>query len=163
MKTEDIKKELEIILNNLSIAFSEISVENSLERVILSIESKDSPILIGNSGETLSALNHILRKIIEKKRGVDMGVIVDVNGYRKKAEERVKGVASMLGNRALTFKHSVEMDPMPSFERRIVHSVFQDHPNIVTQSEGFGKFRHVILKYVEQKELSLAKESNLNI
>ncbi len=151
MSNEDLKKELENILKGLGLTYSDISIENDAERTLLSVESSDSAILIGGSGETLAALNHILRKMIEKKNGADMSVTVDVNGYRKKAEEKVKGIASMLGNRALMFKSSVEMEPMSSYERRVVHSFFQNHPNIETHSEGFGKFRRVVLKYVEEK------------
>ena len=154
MNPDETKTELETLLGKLLIEKPEISVESTPERTLLKIESKDGPLLIGSGGETLYALNYILRKIMERKSGVEETIIIDVNDFRKSAEERVKGIATMLGERVLTFKHEVQMDPMPSFERRVIHSVFQDHPNIVTQSEGFGKFRHVILKYVEQKDAS---------
>lgn len=154
MKPDEAKAELEALLSKLLIEKPEISIETNIERTLLSVDSKDGHLLIGTAGETLYALNYIFRKIMERKNELVDTVVIDVNGFRKIAEERIRGIATMLGNRVLTFKHEVQMDPMPSFERRIVHSVFQDHPNITTQSDGFGKFRHITLKYVEQKDVS---------
>jgi predicted RNA-binding protein Jag len=57
----------------------------------------------------------------------------------------------MLAERARYFKSSIEMDPMSSYERMIVHAEFTETPDIATESAGFGKDRHVVLKYTEEK------------
>jgi spoIIIJ-associated protein len=53
----------------------------------------------------------------------------------------------MLAQRARLFKHDVEMSPMNPYERLVVHELFAEDPEIVTESAGEGKFRHIVLKY----------------
>ena len=77
-------------------------------------------------------------------------ISVDVNGYRERRAETLRGVAAMLAERARTFRHDVEMDPLPPYERLVIHSFFENHPWIVTESKGEGKLRRVILKYIEK-------------
>ncbi|MDO8492900.1 MAG: R3H domain-containing nucleic acid-binding protein [bacterium] len=152
MNGEELKKELEVILNLIPANFSEVRIEAVDGGTLLNVESSDSSILIGREGETLMAINHLFRRMQEKKNAATPhSVAVDVNGYRKKSEERIRGTARMLGERAVMFKHEVEMEPMGAYERRIVHSVFQDHPNIVTESQGEKNYRRVVIKYVECK------------
>jgi spoIIIJ-associated protein len=61
--------------------------------------------------------------------------------------ERVRENARMLAQRARLFKHDVEMSPMTSYERLVVHELFAEDPEIKTESAGEGKFRHIVLKY----------------
>ena len=57
----------------------------------------------------------------------------------------------MLGERAKVFKYDVEMSPMNSYERRIIHSLFANDREISTESVGEGKVRRVVLKYTNNK------------
>jgi spoIIIJ-associated protein len=76
-------------------------------------------------------------------------ISLDVNGYKEAQAERLKGVAKMLAERAKMFKHDVEMEPMSAYERLVIHSVFENDPTIRTESHGEGKFRRVVIKYVQ--------------
>lgn len=165
MRNEEIKQWLREVLNRIPVSIIGISIETAEpETTVFSIETAESGLLIGNNGETLQALNHLLRRVAEKKWGVSpdtlRSVVLDVNGYRKKNEERLKGIATMLGERAVGFKHEVEMEPMGAYERRIVHSFFQSHPNLTTESRGEGRRRHIVIKYVEEKTYNLQPTTN---
>lgn len=152
MKKDDVKNWTLSVFKNLGVSFEKIDEVENDGVTIFSVVSNDGRILIGQNGETLQAVNHLLRRVVD--RGIEdkeTRYLIDINGYRKQSEEKVKGIASMLGERALTFKSEVAMEPTGSFERRIVHSLFQDHPHLITESRGFGRDRHVVIKYVEDK------------
>ncbi len=148
---EEVLKELEHLLKALGVSVTSIEAKSATKGLTFAIQSPDSALLIGNQGETLDALTYILRRIIDNKFTDDAAreVSLDVNGYKEAQAERLKGVARMLAERAKMFKHDVEMEPMSSYERLIIHSAFENDPNIKTESYGEGKFRRVVIKYVE--------------
>lgn len=116
------------------------------------IDTPDSRFLIGRDGETLRSLNHIVRKMIEKNTGEDTAtsVFIDINGYQKKRFDSLKTIAHMMAERARYFKSNIEVDPMPAYERRIIHMFLEGHPDIKTESEGSGPTRRVVIKYIAQ-------------
>ena len=79
----------------------------------------------------------------------DTSFFIDVNDYQKKHIEDIRMKAQVLAERARYFKSSVEMDPMSSYERMIIHSEFAEVPDIKTESAGVGKDRRIIIKYTE--------------
>lgn len=153
---DEILKELEQLLSSLGISVTKIDIKSSPRGITLSVESPNSSILIGNHGETLDALTYLLRRIIDTKFVEDSArdISLDINGYKEAQAERLRGVARMLAERAKMFKHDVEMEPMTAYERLIIHSAFENDPNIKTESHGEGKFRRVVIKYIEPAESS---------
>lgn len=113
--------------------------------------SDDGHLLIYKNGEALASINHIIHKIIEKEigEGEDPGisVIFDVNNFQKKKVDSLKTIAHMMAERARFFKSSVEVDPMPPFDRRIIHEFLSEIPDIETESTGVGPHRRVVIKY----------------
>ena len=92
--------------------------------------------------------NSIARRIFETKHGVEAAsFLIDVNGYHENQMEAVRANARLLAQRARLFKHDVEMGPMSSYERLVVHELFAEDPEIKTESQGEGKFRHIVLKH----------------
>jgi len=121
-------------------------------RTVVSIESPDSKRLIGPHGEHLRALNMMARRLVEAQHGEESAsFLVDVNGYHEEKMETVRQNARMLAQRARLFKHDVELPAMSSYERLVVHELFSDDPEIKTESQGEGKFRHIVLKYSEKQ------------
>lgn len=121
------------------------------ERLTLRASVRDSKVVIGPNGEHLRALNHVLRRLLEKETGEEPRVayLLDANGYFEKKNDTVRANARMLGERARLFKHDVELSPMSAYERMLIHELFANDPEIKTESQGEGKFRHVVLKYVD--------------
>lgn len=130
-----------------------LGVEGAVElktghRTVVAVSSPDSARLIGPNGEHLRALNMIARRLVEQKYGEDAAnFLIDVNGYHETAMEKVRQGARMLAQRARLFKHDVDLEPMSSYERLVVHELFAEDPEIKTESAGEGKFRHIVLKY----------------
>lgn len=90
--------------------------------------------------------------MIEKTHGEDAAAfLIDVNGHHENKMEQVRQDARVLAQRARLFKRDVEMPPLSSYERLVVHELFANDPEIKTESAGEGKFRHIIIKYVDSK------------
>ena len=119
------------------------------ENLFFNVHSKDSGILIGEAGERLKALNHLVRKIVERElpaEAAGLRFFIDVNDYQKQKIEELKDLARLSAQRVRYFKKEVEMRPMSAYERRIIHSTLTEYPDIVTQSSGEGENRRVIIK-----------------
>jgi len=117
-------------------------------RTVVQVSSDDTARLIGPNGEHLRALNSVARRLAEAKHGEEAAsFLIDVNGHHEAQMERVRAAARMLAQRARLFKHDVELEPMSSYERLVVHELFAEDPEIKTESAGEGKFRHIVLKY----------------
>lgn len=141
-----------------------IDVSEAAGHTLFTIRTKDSGALIGARGETLSALNHIVKKTLEGKQaeGEPFRFVIDVNGYHLKHIKMLESQAHMLAERARTFKYDIEMSPMSPYDRMIVHAALQTEPNIKTVSEGEGALRHIIVKYVAEGAGAVATEAPQN-
>ncbi|MDP6387992.1 MAG: R3H domain-containing nucleic acid-binding protein [Candidatus Pacebacteria bacterium] len=151
-QNDELKVITKDFLEKLTVEFESIEVlENDVHPTVL-IKTSDSGVLIGNNGENLRALNHLVKKIVEKKLSGEnpenkIQFLLDVNGYHGKKMETLKNQAKILAERARMFKSSVEMSPMNAYERMIIHATFAKDSEIKTESEGEGKMRRVVLKY----------------
>ncbi|MEK7589779.1 MAG: R3H domain-containing nucleic acid-binding protein [Patescibacteria group bacterium] len=158
MNHETIKNLTEDFLNKLTVEFNEVEIlENDIPPTIF-IKTLDSGVLIGNNGENLRALNHIIKKIIEKKFSENIQFLLDVNGYHSQKIMVLKNKALMFAGRAKTFKSNIDMPPINAYERMIVHSMFINDSEIKTESEGNGKTRRVVFKYIKKESGIMNKE-----
>jgi len=159
MDVEHITTTIEDFLRRLTIDFDRIEyIENDTYNTFL-IHSQDAGILIGSRGENLEAFSFLIRRMVEKNQKEDKErdvFIVDVNNYQTKKIQDLVESAHISARRAKLFKQNVELSPMTSYERMIVHSVFTDDPEISTESYGDGKFRRVVLKFTSTEESEIA-------
>ena len=153
MNEDTIKSAIEQIFTLTGCELSSVTFTEESNILWCMIETPDSRFIIGREGETLHSLNHIVRKILERVPSfseVDR-LFIDVNGYQKKHYDNLKNIAHMMAERARYFKSSVEVDPMPAADRKIIHMFLEKSPNIKTESEGYGATRRVVIKYVENE------------
>lgn len=156
---EYILETLKTLITLLGVSYTDVSVtvDEKMSSPRFVISTTESSTLIGEQGANLLALNHLMKRIVERKfPGEPHSFMLDVNDFQKKHMEEIRANAHMLAERARYFKSSVEMDPMSSYERMIVHAEFTDTPDIVTESSGYGKDRHLVLKYKEPEESAVA-------
>jgi spoIIIJ-associated protein len=151
-----LKELVSTLLSTLGVEYESVAVKGGppgrAGRTVVEVLSKDSKQLIGPHGEHMRALNTLARRLVETKWGEEAAnFLVDINGYYEEKMETVRANARMLAQRARLFKHDVEMSPMSPYERLVVHELFSDDPEIKTESEGEGKFRHVVLKFKERQ------------
>jgi spoIIIJ-associated protein len=70
-------------------------------------------------------------------------VILDVEGYRSRREESLINLAQRVARQVARSRRPITLEPMPASERRVVHVVLRDHPDVMTQSSGEGEQRRV--------------------
>lgn len=151
MDSNQIKTLISELLGRMHIAVERLEVVADADgRERFSIQTPDSHFLIGPRGAHLFALNHLVRRMAgrgEKEAAAERQFHVDVNDYQAAAIANLKNLAGIMGGRARSFKTSVELEPMSSYERMVVHSFFQDAKDLKTESVGEGERRRVVIKY----------------
>lgn len=116
-----------------------------LAKAVLDISGEDLGILIGRRGNTLSSLQFLVNLIVSRKMKTRTAVGIDVEGYRRRREESLKGLALRMADRVKSTSQSVTLEPMPPNERRIVHLALAEDPNVITVSIGEGESRKVAI------------------
>ena len=134
-----------------SLGIGGVSTKASLEDDIIriQIDTDHNPVLIGKNGVTLQALNEIVRLAVSGKFRRRFRILLDVGDYKNAKYSRVASIARRTAKEVQKTKVNVTLDPMPSDERRVVHSVLADFSHIKTESVGEGRRRAVTIKYVE--------------
>ncbi len=159
---ESVEVILKELLSKLGVPYLGIEQSTVAGQEIFSIQTDgDARALIGIRGETLHALNTLVKKMYEKRLPVDamddalsaqVGertpmFLIDVNNYRANQIKELQTKALMMAERARSFQYDVELSPMSSYERLIIHTTLQDAPNVKTESQGEGRNRRVVIKY----------------
>lgn len=112
----------------------------------LDVKCPDAGRLIGRQGQTLSDLQYVLNRILFRQDETAPKVTVDIDGFRAQAREALIQKAMAAAEKVRKWGDVVEMEPLSSFERRIVHTALKDDPDIETHSvEVEGTSKKVIL------------------
>ncbi len=148
MNEREIRRTITELVSAMGVDVDEVALVEDGSHPIFEVRTKDSALLIGNQGDRLKALNHVVKCIVECKFGSDAAkFLLDVNGYQRKHLGDIRNKALMLAERVRLFKYDVEMSPMNAYERMIVHATFAADPDVKTESHGEGKFRRVVIRY----------------
>jgi spoIIIJ-associated protein len=109
----------------------------------IEIEGRDSGRIIGKKGQVLSAIQHIVNRVVNRP-GLDRRhIVVDAEGYRQRREDTLATMAQRLGKKALEEGKIITFEPMSPRDRRIVHLALAKFPGVVTKSDGEGEGRRV--------------------
>lgn len=154
MNHSEIQNLIKELIEKTLVSVNDISiVPEGDNNTWFSVDVKEPHFFVSHDGEALSALNHLVRRIIESKvprteNTPESSILIDINGFQKKKVESVRAIAHMMAERARYFKSNVEIDPMSAFDRRIVHEFLAVATDLKTESMGFGPSRRVVIKYV---------------
>lgn len=124
---------------------AELADDNDAPPLVLDITGADLGVLIGRQSETLHALQYMLRLMISKELKSWYPVVVDVESYRLRRQQSLRQIALQMAERAISNGRRVVLESMPAYERRIVHIVLKDHPDVFTRSIGTGNNRKVTI------------------
>ena len=142
---EDITDEIiQKILSYLDLT-GEIEKEQDGDVLRLNIIGGDMGILIGKKGQTLDALQFLLSLIYNKKKKDKAKIILDIEGYRQRRERSLKDMAIKLAEKVKYDRKNITLDPMMPNERRIIHLTLQNHPDVITFSQGEEPMRRVVI------------------
>ncbi len=113
--------------------------------LFLDIQGDDLSILIGRRGETLTALQYITRLIVGKELKRPVAVLIDIEGYRARRERQIRRLAQQMASQAIETARTMSLEPMPAYERRIVHIELRENPDVDTVSVGERDQRKVTI------------------
>jgi spoIIIJ-associated protein len=120
--------------------------------VLVSVTVNNPGSLIGFRGRNLSALQFILSLMVKNKISEWVRVLVDINNYRIEQRQRLESLAANLAEKAKQTGKPVAMACMSSFERRICHMIIAQTEGVVSESEGEGEERHIVIKPADKQE-----------
>ena len=113
--------------------------------LVFEIEGADAGLLIGRRGETLRDLQFVVRMMVNRRIEQRANIIIDVERYQLRRTQKLHAIAENAA-RSASRGRSKALEPMSAEERRIVHMALSDNPQVVTESEGQGPERHVVVK-----------------
>lgn len=153
IKIEEIIKYIKEYINNIDKSFninikSEVTEQDKIIKVIL--VSENNPILIGKDGKTIESIQTLLRNSIRNQIDMEIKINVDASNYKRKKEESLEREMKKIIKSVLNTHIEVKLDPMNSYNRRIVHNLASKYKNIKTESVGEEPNRCTIIKYEEE-------------
>ena len=144
-KIEQAKKHTAQILETLGFD-TELIAKTRENTVFINIQTDSPAMLIGRNGEVLEALQHLIRTLSSSENPENSSVVIDIEGYREKKTEYVKKIARDKAFQVLATGIEEVLDPMSSYERRIVHMVCSNIADVESESVGEGRERKVKIK-----------------
>lgn len=146
-----LKESLAELISNMGI---ECQFETNVreEQINIKMYSDKNNILIGKNGQTLMAIQTVLRQQVYNEIGMYPYILLDVENYKEKKISNLERTAKRIAKEVLKTKIDVSLDDMNSYERRIIHNALTKFKNISTTSEGEEPNRHIVIRYVETKE-----------
>ena len=146
-QTSLIKKTIEQLLEKMGFTGTVSLVKTDSDDAIFAIATEsDSPLLIGQHGINLQAIQHLARLIVRKQVPEKVRFSLDINDYRQQKNHSVLELANQTAQEAIAQHRSVVMRPMSTYERRLVHLELSKNSAVITESIGEGEARKIVVK-----------------
>lgn len=138
-------EKMDIYQADIIIRRAEASREGETNPWLLDVNGPNLSPLIGRRGETLAALQYITRLIASRELQHRANIVVDVGGYKMKRSRMLRDLALRMADQAIQSKRVVTLEPMPPYERRIIHLTLRHRADVQTKSIGEGNARKVTI------------------
>ena len=154
-KRNDVNDNIQDFLNAVFDAMN-LNVEITIDReegsntANVELKGDDMGVLIGKRGQTLDSLQYLTNLAVNKNAEDYIRVKIDTEDYRKRRKETLENLARNIAYKVKRTKHSVSLEPMNPFERRVIHSALQGDRFVTTHSEGDEPYRHVVITLKKQ-------------
>jgi len=112
----------------------------------INLKTESPQILIGEGGQTLVEIQHLLKAILKKKIKENFYIDLDINGYKKKKIEYLKELAKSVADEVALTKKEKVLQPMPAYERRIIHLELAGRQDVTTESIGQEPERKIVIR-----------------
>ena len=134
------------IISEMGVEDLEISHETDGKMINFQLESEKAAFLIGKRGSTLNALQQLAQLVANKGTGSYKVVRIDVVDYRVRREQSLEQLAERMADKAIRSGRKVQLEPMPSNERKVLHNALADRLEIETYSEGKDPRRYLVIE-----------------
>ena len=122
-----------------------VTAREDLDGVQVTVTGPQLASLIGRHGQTLEALDLLVNLMTTRQLGRRVQVSVDAERYRERRRETLQALTRRVVGRVRRSGEPVPLDPMPASERRFIHTMLADDPQVTTYSEGEGADRHIVI------------------
>lgn len=148
LETENFLRE---VATNMGIDV-EIETKQVDNRVTYHLTGEKIALLIGKRGKTLNSLQYLTQLVLNKHTDQFHSVVVDAEGYRERREVTLVDLAEKMASKAQRINRKVTLEPMPAYERKIIHSALQDIDSVATYSDGVEPHRYIVIKPIQTED-----------
>ena len=126
---------------------AEVHVHYKQEGRLVTFELSGEKIamLIGKRGQTLNSLQYLTQLVANKNSSQYLTIMLDAEDYRNRRNEALTNLAEKMANKAIYTKKEVSLEPMPSFERKAIHTALMNNKKVKTYSAGTEPHRHIVI------------------
>ncbi|PLR83349.1 protein jag [Bacillus canaveralius] len=135
----------------------EIEVIREGKQIQFILSGEKIALLIGKRGQTLNSLQYLTQLVINRFSDQYLTVLLDAEDYRTRRNETLIQLAERLAQKALRTGQNVALEPMPSYERKVIHTALVNNYRIRTYSDGNEPHRHIVISPVTQEKQSVTK------
>ncbi|MDQ6595341.1 protein jag [Bacillus salipaludis] len=123
----------------------EIEVKREGKQVNFVLTGEKIALLIGKRGQTLNSLQYLTQLVINRSSNRYLTVILDAEDYRNRRNETLIQLAHRLAQKAVKTGKDVALEPMPSYERKVIHSALSENKRVKTFSDGSEPHRYIVI------------------
>ena len=148
---EHIKELIKGIVTDMGLTLN-MEVKKRDDSLTITIYADNNAVLIGKNAKTLNALNTIIRQSVNKEIGENYKFVLDIGEYKQKREWNLERMAKQIAREVARTRVEAKLDPMNSYERRIIHNILTNNKKVYTESSGEEPNRFVVIKPKEVTE-----------
>jgi spoIIIJ-associated protein len=141
---EEATNYLKMVANGLG-APAEVEVKKEGRQVHFILTGEKIALLIGKRGQTLNSLQYLTQLVMNRYSTQFYTVLVDAEDYRKRRNDTLVQLAERLAQKALKTGKDVALEPMPSYERKVIHTALMKNKKVKTFSDGSEPHRHIVI------------------
>lgn len=130
---------------------AKVETKTKEETTVFNLIAPETPILIGKNGRTVEALQNLANQMVNTNLNTYYRFIIDVNDYKARRRARLEKTAKYTAKEVAKTKVEAHLEPMNSYERRIVHNILTNSKDVITESEGEEPNRYVVIKPKEKE------------
>ncbi len=127
----------------------DIEIKRDGKQVLFVMTGEKIALLIGKRGQTLNSLQYLTQLIINRFSNQYLTVILDAEDYRNRRNDTLIQLAHRLALKAIKTGKDVALEPMPSYERKVIHTALSDNKRVKTFSDGSDPHRHIVISPVK--------------
>ncbi|WP_301108416.1 RNA-binding cell elongation regulator Jag/EloR [Sporosarcina sp.] len=146
---EETKRYIVDMAKEMGITDLVITCETKGKYMNFHLESEKAAFLIGKRGQTLNAIQQLAQLVTNKVTNQFKIVRVDVGDYRERREQSLEQLADRMADRAIRTRQHVALEPMPSYERKVIHNALSRRLDVETYSDGKDPYRHIVIVGIE--------------
>lgn len=143
---ESAKQFLQTVIRNMGIKVILDVIQEDERSIRIDITGEKMGLLIGKRGQTINSLQYLTQLAANRQSDHYVNVLLNPEGYRDRRKETLTRLAKRLASKATHIGWPVSLEPMPNYERKIIHTALSEDEQVVTLSEGEEPNRYVIIK-----------------